>query len=147
MPRKFAALVAATLGVAMTLALTGLSVADDEKPLEKQMETINAKTKTIKNATKTIAAWKKDAKSVVKAGEEISRLGKEARKEKGPAEEQKKTHAEWTKLMDDMIKASDELVALASASGTPQPAAKAAFNKLNKSCSDCHAVFRVDEEK
>ena len=49
--------------------------------------------------------------------------------------------------MDDMIKASDDLVALATASGSTQPDAKAAFNKLNKSCSDCHAVFRVDEEK
>jgi cytochrome c556 len=147
MPRKLAALVAATSGVAMILALAGLSVADDEKPLEKHMEVINAKTKTIKNATKTIAAWTKDSKNVIKAGEEISRLGKEARKEKGPAEEQKKTYEEWTKLMDDMIKASDDLVALASESGTPQPKAKEAFNKLNKSCSDCHAVFRVDEEK
>ena len=147
MPRKFAAPLAATLGAALILALAGFSVADDESPLEKQMEVINAKTKTIKNATKTLVAWKKDSKSVIKAGEEISRLGKEAKKEKGPAEQQKKTYAEWTKLMDDMIKASDDLVALASQPNTPQPDAKAAFNKLNKSCSDCHAVFRVDEEK
>jgi cytochrome c556 len=147
MPRKFAVLVAATLAVALTFSLTAFSVADDESPLEKQMSTINAKTKAIKNATKTPAAWKKEGKGVVKNAEEISRLGKEARKEKGPAEQQKKTYDEWTKLMDDMIKASDELASLASQSSTPQPDAKAAFNKLNKSCSDCHAVFRVDEEK
>jgi cytochrome c556 len=60
MPRKFAALVAATLGVAMTLALTGLSVADDEKPLEKLMEVVNAKHRAIKNATRSAATWKKD---------------------------------------------------------------------------------------
>lgn len=147
MPRKFAALAAAMLGVALTLGLTGATVADDEKPLEKHMETINAKTRAIKNATKTLAAWKKDGKSVVKNAEEISKLGKEARKEKGPAEEQKKTYGEWTKLMDDMIKASDDLAALASKTSTTQPQAKDAFNKLNKSCSDCHAVFRVDEDK
>lgn len=147
MPRKLAALVAATLGVALTFSLTAFSVADDESPLEKQMSTINAKTKAIKNATKTPAAWKKDGKSVVKNAEEISRLGKEARKEKGPAEQQKKTFDEWTKLMDDMIKASDDLAVLAAKTNATQPQAKDAFNKLNKSCSDCHAVFRVDEEK
>lgn len=144
MPRKLAALGAALLGVALTL---GLSAADDESPLEKQMSTINAKTKTIKNATRSAATWKKDAASAAKSAEEISRLGKESRKEKGPAEQQKKTYEEWTKLMDDMIHASDEIAVLAAKPGSSQPDAKAAFSKLNKTCSDCHAVFRVEDEK
>ena len=147
MPRKFAALVAATLGVALTFSRAAFSFADDESPLEKHMSTINAKTKAIKNATKTLAAWKKDGKSVVKNAEEISRLGKEARKEKGPAEQQKKTFDEWTKLMDDMIHSADEMAVLAAKPGATQPQAKDIYTKLTKTCSDCHAVFRVDEDK
>ncbi len=147
MPRKFAVLTAAMLGVALTLALTGPSVADDEKPLEKLMEVVNVKHRAIKNATRSAATWKKDASNAAKAAEEISRKGKEARKEKGPSVEQKKTYAEWTNLMDDMIKSADEMAVLATKPGATQPQAKDIYTKLTKTCSDCHAVFRVDEDK
>ncbi len=147
MSRKFAAAAATTLGLAMTLGLAGLSAADDEKPLEKGMEKVNAKFNMIKKATRSAATWKKDGPGVPKAAEEISKIGKQFRTEKAPAEAQKKTVAEWTKLMDDMIVASDEMAVLAAKTSTTQPQAKDAWTKLNKTCADCHTVFRVDEEK
>ena len=145
MPRKYAVLSASMLTVALTV--TGFSIAADESPLEKQMETINAKTRTIKNSIKTIAAWKKDSKSAVKGAEEIIKLGKEARKDKGPSEKQKKTYDEWTKLMDDMIKAAEDFTVIAKNPATTQVQAKDAFKPLDKSCASCHTVFRVDEDK
>lgn len=145
MLRKIAVTTATMLGVA--LCLTGLSVADEDSPLEKEMSVINAKTKAIRNATKTPAAWKKGGKGVAADAATISEKGKEARKEKGPAEEQKKSFGEWTKLMDEMIKASDDLAALAAKPGSSQVQAKDAFNSLNKTCAACHNVFRVDEDK
>jgi cytochrome c556 len=145
MQRKYAVLSASMLGVALTI--TGISIAADESPLEKQMETINAKTRAIKNSIKTIAAWKKDSKTAVKGAEEIIKLGKEARKDKGPSEKQKKTHDEWTKLMDDMIKAAEDFTVIAKNPATTQVQAKDAFKPLDKSCASCHTVFRVDEDK
>lgn len=145
MPRGLTLTAATMLGVALGVA--GLSLAADESPLEKSMTVIQAKTNAIRKATRTPQAWKKDQKSVVASAEEISKQAKEARKEKGPAEKQKKTHDEWTKLMDDMIKSSDEVAALAKKSDTTQPQAKNAFTSLNKTCTACHSVFRVDDEK
>jgi len=143
-PRKFAVTAATLLGV--TLAVAGLSIADGESPLEKQMEQINAKSTAIRKATKTVATWKKDGKNVSKDAEEIAKLGKEAKADKGPSEKQNKKYEEWTKLMDDMVKSADELVVVAKKSDTTQAQAKDAFTGLTKTCSACHAVFRVDDK-
>ncbi len=145
MSRKFTLTAAAMLGVA--LGVTGLSFAKDESPLEKQMTAIQAKTNAIRKATRTLPAWKKDQANVAKDAEAISKLATEARKDKGPAEAQKKSFSDWSKLMDDMIKSSDELAALAKKSDATQAQAKDAFTGLNKTCSACHSVFRVDDEK
>lgn len=145
MSRKFAASAAMMLVVA--LSVTGLTLADDDSPLAKQMNGINAKTGVIKKATKTAATWKKDAKPTVAAAEEIVKLGKEARKDTTSAEKTKKPQDDWTKLMDDMIKSAGDYATLAAKPDTTQAQAKDAFNTLNKSCSSCHAIFRVDDDK
>ena len=144
MTRKSSLTLAAMLGVALGVA--GLSIAADESPLEKQMSAIQAKTNAIRKATRTLPAWKLAQKNVAKDADEISKLAKEARKDKGPAEAQKKSFDDWGKLMDDMIKSSDDLAALARKPETAQPDAKKAFDSLNKSCSACHSVFRVEKD-
>jgi cytochrome c556 len=145
MPRKYVVLSASMLTVALTI--TGISIAAVDSPLEKQMESINAKTRAIKNSIKTVAAWKKGADTAVKGADDLIKLGKEARKEKGPSEKQKKSYDEWTKLMDDMIKAAEDFSAVAKNPQTTQVQAKDAFKPLDKSCAACHMVFKVDEDK
>jgi cytochrome c556 len=39
------------------------------------------------------------------------------------------------------------MAVLAAKTTTTQPQAKDAWTKLNKTCADCHTVFRVDEDK
>lgn len=146
MPRK--SLLSAALMLVVAVGVAGLSIAaDEESELGKKMTAIQAKTNAIRKATRTLPAWKKDQASVVKDAEKIAELGKESRKEKGPSEAQKKSYDEWTKLMDDMVKSCDDLTTLAKKSDTTQAQAKDAFNSLNKTCSACHSVFRVEDEK
>ena len=146
MPRKFAVIAATVLGV--SLSLTGLSLAVEYAgDLEKQMETINKKNNAIRKATKSAAAWKKDGKSVAADAEEIAKLAREAKKDKTAAEKAKKPQADWEKFSDDLIKAADALAVVAAKPATTQAQAKDAFTAVTKSCTDCHAIFRVEEEK
>ena len=146
MPRKFALLAATIVGV--SLALTGLAIAAEGGPLEKQMETVQKKINSIRKATKAAAGWKKDGKNVAVDAAEISKIGKESvRKEKTFSDKAKKPHAEWEKMTDDMIKAADELAVLAAKPATKQPDASAAYLVLNRSCTACHAVFKPEEDK
>ena len=146
MPRKFALLAATMLGV--SFALTGLAFAAEYAgDLEKQMETINKKTAAIRKATKSAAAWKKDGKTVAADALEIAKLAKEAKKDKTSAEKVKKPQADWEKHSDELIKAADALAVLAAKADTTQPQAKEAFGAVNKSCTECHAIFRVEDEK
>jgi uncharacterized coiled-coil DUF342 family protein len=147
MPRKFGFLVAAMMGVALTV--TGLSMANPapfEGPVEKQMEGINKHNNAIRKATKTVASWKKDGKGTAKDAEEIVKLAKEAKKEKGPSEKVKKPHEEWAKLMDELIKSAEVYDTVAKKSDATHPQAKEAFTNINKTCMPCHTIYK-DEDK
>src|SRR5262249_18427805 len=78
--------------------------------------------------------------------DELSKLGKEARQYKDAAEKQKKSVSEWTKLMDDFIQKSEDLKSTLGKPGTTQAQAKAAHNQVKAACTNCHTVFRIDED-
>lgn len=132
---------------AMTLTVTGLSFADDDSPIHKLMEGVSAKTNAIKKATRTPVAYKKAHKDLVKHAEELIELGKKSREMKESAEKQKKPFAEWQKLTDDFLKKTEEFKTLVSESGTTQDAAKKSFAQVGATCTACHNVFRVEDEK
>ncbi|MGE3819390.1 MAG: cytochrome c [Isosphaeraceae bacterium] len=143
MSRKWTTLVVMS---AAAILFSGLSwAADDESPLAKIMEKVQANNIVITKGTRTSIAYKKAQKDVSEAAAQLAELGKEARSEKGPSEAQKKPHAEWEKLMDDFIAKSDELAKLTAKSGTEQAAAKKSFNAVKVTCTNCHNVYRVDE--
>lgn len=142
----------AVLSVAMfvcTLLMTGLAFAFDGKggPLEEIMEKVQKNTNAIRKATRTLPQWKKDQANVAKDAAELEELAKKAKKVTSVATELKKPVSEWEKLSDDMIKAAGDLSTLAKKKDATQVQAKEAFNTLNKSCTACHEVFRVEDEK
>jgi cytochrome c556 len=145
----FAASAALLLVVAGIVAQPGLSKADDEeRPLEKIMEKINKNSSIIKKGVRNTVYWAKDQKKVEQAAKDIVKLAKEARpikdavkKAKDVAEPQKK----WEEFLDSLIKNSEKLGDIAAKPKATQKDAKAAFDSLNKVCTDCHKDFRIDE--
>ncbi len=131
---------------AVTALATGFAMAQDEdSPLHKLMEQVNAKNLAITKAVRTAVAFKKSQKVVAESATELAKLSKEAREFKEPSEKQKQPFDKWTKLMDDMTKASEELAKVAGEDGVTQAQAKKAHATVKASCTACHNVFRVDE--
>src|SRR5258708_5324257 len=95
------------------LALTaGLSAADDDSPLHKLMESVNAKNVVVTKGVRTPVNFKKAQKEVVKAAEELAKLGKEAKEIKDAVKKSKDVKdgdTKWNALMDEFIKSSEEL--------------------------------------
>jgi len=145
-----------SLGITMVsfaALTTGLALAQDEGgPLHKIMEQVNAKTTAIKKSVRTAVAYKKAQSSneIVPNVQELIRLAKEARglgkeaagKAKGEPDPEKK----WTELMDAFLQQSEKFAATVSAPSTTQAQAKSAFGVVSQSCTDCHNVFRVEED-
>ena len=132
---------------AVTALATGFAMAQDEdSPLHKLMEQVNAKNLAITKGVRTPVAFKKSQKVVADSATELVKLSKEARVFKEPSEKQKQPYETWTKLMDDMTKASEELAKVAGEDGATQAQAKKAHATVKASCTACHNVFRVDEE-
>ncbi len=148
MRRKWTILAAVMFAV--TLTATGVSLADEDSPIHKLMEKVGSKGTAIKKAIRTPVAYKKDREAVIKHAEDLIDLGKKAKDMKESAEKQKKEFSEWQKLCDDFIKKSTDFKEFAEKSGTTkddQEAAKKAYATVNASCTSCHNVFRVDDDK
>lgn len=141
MLRKFA-----ILAVSVS-ALAGLSLAadDDDTPFQKSMTQVNKANSAIRKSTRTDAEFKKTGDTVGKNAEIIAKVGKESRELKDFAEKEKKPLAEWTKLMDEMTKAAEDVSKAAAKPKATAEEAKTAFNALNKTCANCHNVFKKDE--
>jgi cytochrome c556 len=134
-----------------SILVAGISMADDtESPLHVLMEKVNLKTNAIKKAVRTPVAYKKGQKDVVSSTEELIKLAKDAKdlskdavkKAKGIADPDKK----WAERCDAFSKELQTFHDVASKPATTQDQAKKAFSKVSTSCTDCHMVFRVEEE-
>mgnify|MGYP001241981815 CR=1 FL=1 len=126
----------------------GFTAADEDSPLHKLMEQVNAKNSLLTKGTRNETAYKKARKDVVKAAEELVKLGKEAKPLKDAvkkAKDVKDADAKWDAMMDDFIKASDALAKVVASEKATQVEAKAAHAVVKKSCTPCHDVFRVEE--
>ena len=143
MSRKWTTLTVAAL---FSFGLAGISWADDdESPLAKLMEKVQAKNLVINKGVRTAVAYKKAQKDVTEAAAELAKLGKEARTDTSAVKKSDKTQADWERLMDAFIKESQDFAALTAKTETEQKDAKKAFSAVKASCTNCHNDFRVDE--
>ena len=146
MSRKWSTLAAVV--TAVTLTATGLSfAADEDSPMHKLMEKVSANNNAIKKATRTTIAYKKAQKDLTKYADELIDLGKKSREIKEPAEKEKKPFAEWQTLSDDFIQKTVAFKGVVANAATTQEQAKKAYTPVAASCTACHNVFRVEDEK
>ena len=146
MPRKWTTLAAAVTAVCLTA--TAFAFADDDdSPLHKLMEKVTAKNNAIGKGVRTAVAYKKAQKDLPALADELIKLGKDARAFTEPAVKQKKSQTEWVKLMDDFVKKTDDFKGVVSKANASQAEAKSAHNVVKASCTACHNVFKVDDDK
>ena len=139
--------------LALTALATGLGFAgysmalagDDDSPLHKAMEQVQAKNAFILKNLKTPALFKKNQKEIAESAKALATLGKSVRDEMGPAKEMKKDQREWTTLMDSYVKESDAFAEAVAKPDMTQVVAKDKFKAVTATCTACHTPFRKDD--
>ena len=137
-------------GLLVTLAGVGFSGDDDESPLEKIMEKVNKANAKIKQGVRNPANYRKKQKEVAENSKVMVKLAKESKPMKNAldrAKNEPKPQEKWNSLMDAFIEKSENLSEVANKPSPDYDATKKAFSTLSKTCTDCHNVFRVEEEK
>jgi cytochrome c556 len=143
-----------TLGAAMvsvTALTVGLAGADDEdSPLHKIMEQVQAKNLLITKAVRAKVNYSKSSKDVAASAEELVKLAKQA-KELGKdyikkAKDIPNAGGRWNELMDSFASTSGHLAKVAGSAKSTHEEAKEAFTAVKKVCADCHKDFRIEEE-
>jgi cytochrome c556 len=121
---------------------------DDESPLGKIMEKVQKHKNVVTKGTRTKVAFSKAQKEVEKSAKELAKLAKEAKPLKEAikkAKDEANPQQKWDLLMDEFEKTSTKLAEIAAKPGAAYNDAKEAYNGVNKTCVDCHKIFRVDE--
>jgi cytochrome c556 len=143
------AFVLSSLSLLLAVVGVGLSRADDkESPLEKLMEKVGKQNSIAQKGTRNAVFFKKGQKDVAASAKELAKLGEEARPIDSAlknAKDVKDPKKKWEELMDEFIKTSKKLNVVAAKDGAAYQDAKDAFTALKKSCSDCHTVFKAEE--
>ncbi|GIW88935.1 MAG: hypothetical protein KatS3mg108_3259 [Isosphaeraceae bacterium] len=117
----------------------------DDSPLHELMEKVQANNAVILKGVRTEANFRKSKDDVVKAAQDLIELGKEARKATEPAQKEKQPQSRWEELTDAMIKESEKFASAVAKPDIKQADAKNAYKAVQRSCTDCHDVFRKDE--
>jgi cytochrome c556 len=156
----FLAPAASIVALGLALAGQGASLAQDEPdkqpkhketetPLGKIMEKVQKANIGITKATRNAASYKRSQKDVEKLAREMVKLSKDAKPFKDAvknAKNEPNPAKKWDEIMEAWTKTSEDLAAAAAKPATTQKNAKDLFQSMKKTCSDCHTVFRVEEE-
>jgi hypothetical protein len=147
MPRKWMVLAAAMVSV--TTLSVGISMADDEdSPLHKLMEKVNAKNLVVTKGVRNPAGFAKAQKDVVTSAEDLAKLAKEAGDMKDAVKKAKgveNADTKWNELITAFATSSEQLAKVAGKSGATQVEAKEAHAAVKKSCADCHKLFKTED--
>jgi cytochrome c556 len=135
-----------SLGAGVTLSRAD----DEESELEKVMENVQKHNAAIVKGIRNVANFKKYQKDVEKSAKELVKLAKKAKPMKDAlknAKDEKDPQSKWNEIMDQLVTTTEKFEKVVAKSGTTVQQAKDAFKPVTKSCTECHQVFRVDEEK
>jgi hypothetical protein len=138
-----AGLVAVSLAAA--IALTPGARGGDDSAILKIMEQVHTRNRAIgKGLRTTFAPEAAGRKTLAADAASLVQLGKEARTVTGPVRERTKSQQEWTQKVDDFVRASEELARVIAEPGSFQSRAKQSYQKLQKTCINCHSAFREE---
>ncbi len=123
---------------------------EHDTPLGRIMEKVQKHNIAITKATRNAAQFKKGQKDVEKSALELVKLAKESKPLKEAylknAKNETDPQKKWDAIMDAFAKTSNDLAETAAKGGVSQKEAKDAFQTVKKTCSNCHTVFRVEED-
>ncbi len=150
MQRKWFGLAAGLAALGLGLGVTALTFADDEKetPLGLIMEKVQKNKSTITKGVRNVAAYKKSQADVEKAAKEWVKQAKEAKPLNDVVKASKEPDAQkkWDSLMGVWEKEAQKLADMAAKSDSSQKDVKDQLNTINKNCTECHTVFRIEED-
>jgi len=146
-----------TLAVSLSLALgLGLSAAaftgpadDKETELGKIMEKVQKNKGVLTKGVRIVAAYKKQREDVKAAAEEWVKLSADTKPHKEAAKAAKDVpdaEKKWDELCEAWGNEAKKLAEIASKADSDQKDAKAQLSTTNKTCTDCHTVFRIDAD-
>ena len=149
MKTKFTQMPALAVLVAVLLA-AGLAPGargSDDTPIEKIMEQVNTRNRAIgKRLRIPFAPEAAGRKGLVADAAALVQLGKEARTLTEPARDRKKSQQEWTQTVDDFVRATEEFARVIADPRSSQPRATQTYQKLQKTCINCHSAFREEAD-
>ena len=130
--------------IALAAGLATGARGGDDSPILTIMGQVHARNRALGKGLRATAA--PDRKAMATDAESLIRLGKEARRLTEPARERGKSQQDWTRAVDDFLRASDELARdLAEPRGS-RPRALSSYQKLQKTCVNCHSAFREEAD-
>ena len=123
---------------------------ETETPLGKIMEKVQKHNIALGKLTRTPAAFKKGQKDVEKAALDLVKLAKESKPLKDAylknAKNESQPEKKWDEIMGAFVKTSQDLASASAKANASQKDVKDLFQSVKKTCSDCHTVFRVEDE-
>ena len=150
MTRKFrglpalATLVAAVLAAGLTTGTKG----GDDSPIHQIMDQVLTRNRAIGKRLRSPTALEANGrKSMAADAASLIRLGKEARTLAEPARERKKSQQDWTRAVDNFLRASEDFARIIADEGAGRSQATESYQKLQKTCANCHSAFREEEHE
>lgn len=118
---------------------------DGDGPLHKVMEGVNKQNNTLRKGVRTAVAYKKSYEEVLASSEEMVKLAKEAKEIKDLAKKLDKVK-EWDELSDKFTESAEQLLSTVKDKEKTQKDANDQWKAMGKTCTECHNVFRIDED-
>jgi cytochrome c556 len=123
---------------------------DEESELGKVMEKVQKENAAILKGTRNVSYFKKYQKDVEKSAKELVKLAKKAKPMKDAlknAKDEKDPQKKWNEIMDNLVKETEKFEQVVAKPGTTIQKAKDSYKSVSKTCTECHNVFRVDDDK
>jgi hypothetical protein len=139
-----ATLVATVLAAGLTTGTKG----GDDSPIHQIMDQVLTRNRAIGKRLRSPTALEAAGRKAMAADVAfLIGLGKEARALTEPARERKNSQQDWTRAVDNFLRASEDLARIIADEGSSRPQATQSYQKLQKTCANCHSAFREEEHE
>jgi cytochrome c556 len=136
--------------VAFVVLVAGLATGTrggDDSGILGLMNQIHTRNRAIGKGLRSPTAFEVDGRKAIAAdAASLIRLGKEARMLTEPARVRKKSQQDWTRAVDEFLCASDEFAKVIADQRSARPDVTQSYQKLQKTCTNCHSAFREEAD-
>jgi hypothetical protein len=133
---------------ALAAGLTTGTKGGDDSPIHRIMDQVLTRNRAIGKQLRSPTALDAAGRKAMAAdAASLIRLGKAARTLAEPARERKKSHQDWTRAVDNFLRASEDFARIIADEGSSRSQATQSYQKLQKTCANCHIAFREEEHE